>query len=631
MKDLYRRVASAALSAVLAAALLPVGAQAEETGPLQPDSREDLICICEGPCEQGNMNADCPVCGAEGAAPEACARFSVQPEEPAAVEEDGPALLGVLDSAAYIDENGAAQTQSGVTEVTEEDTVWTSGWYIAQGNLTIRSRVTVDGAVVLILADGCNLTVDGGINVSAGNSFTVYGQENGSGFLRAVGATYDSSSGDAGIGGNADEVDFGEIMLAATGTITATGGYRAAGIGGGGKMDNQVRTTGSITICSGTVQGKGGTLAAGIGSGADGSGNGSTIRITGGTVTGDGSAAIGAGYNGYAGDIEISGGTVFAEGNGLIGADEQWRGGMDGQFSTGENGNAVIFAESIQDQDQKADWSGMIFQGKDGQVYGTSVAPTEDFTIPGGYTLTIPWNATLRIEDGITAANNGIIENCGTISGAIGGTVNTWLALEILDENGADLAGKIRYGQTIFLKAFGPNLPESASQVSFTCNETSLGDAQILNGAAVLEIALPETADGSWPAGKYVFAAEAEDITGQQAAELRYLIVPQQPQATEVTATSITLQEVSYPELSPVPAVQYGYVRAGKTAQDITWKESAVFTGLDAGTDYQVFARIVGDSTYHEMCSEGVRISTEPGLNAFPAGGLDLANGSLNI
>ena len=33
MKDLYRRVASAALSAVLAAALLPVGAQAEETGP----------------------------------------------------------------------------------------------------------------------------------------------------------------------------------------------------------------------------------------------------------------------------------------------------------------------------------------------------------------------------------------------------------------------------------------------------------------------------------------------------------------------------------------------------------------------------------------------------------------------
>ena len=58
MKDLYRRVASAALSAVLAAALLPVGAQAEETGPLQPDSREDLICMCEGPCEQGNMNAD---------------------------------------------------------------------------------------------------------------------------------------------------------------------------------------------------------------------------------------------------------------------------------------------------------------------------------------------------------------------------------------------------------------------------------------------------------------------------------------------------------------------------------------------------------------------------------------------
>lgn len=72
-------------------------------------------------------------------------------------------------------------------------------------------------------------------------------------------------------------------------------------------------------------------------------------------------------------------------------------------------------------------------------------------------------------------------------------------------------------------------------------------------------------------------------------------------------------------------------MRAGETAKSISWKSDPQFTGLDAGTDYLVFVRIKGDANYHEVCSEGVRISTEPGLSVFPAGGLDLANGSVEI
>ena len=643
MKKFYSRLTAVVLSTALLVTVLPSGVSAQEQEPLLA---EGAVCTCTVPCTGGSMNAECTVCAAEGAVPEDCAapvvpsgnavsdaNGTVDPGN----EENEPALLGVQNSVAYVDKTGTPQTQDNVTEVTYSDTTWESGWYVVQDqHIVIPGRVTVEGTVTLILADGCDLTVNGGIDVSPGNTFTVYGQEGGSGSLVASGETHGSISGDAGIGGNADTVDFGDITLAATGTITATGGYRAAGIGGGGKGDNQVRTTGTITISSGTVQGTGGTFAAGIGNGADGSGNIGTIRITGGTVTGAGDAAIGAGYNGYAGDIEISGGTVLAttngiEKNGVIGADQQWRGGMEGQFSTGEHGNAVIFAGSIQDQDQKTDWSGVIFQGETGQVYGTSVTPVEDFTIPSGYTLTIPGDAALNIDSGITATNDGTIENCGIISGDIQGTpANTCLALEILDETGTDLEGKISYGQSITLRAFGPNLP-TEGDVAFTYNETSLGSASIQDGAAVLKVALPETAGGNWPIGNYIFKAEADDITGEQTTELRYLIVPPEPQAAEVTSTSITLQEVSYPDRVPAPTVEYGYVRADGTDGSISWTNNPQLTNLDCGTDYMVFVRIRGDANYHEMRSNGVQISTEPGLNAFPAGGLDLANGSVEI
>lgn len=645
MKKFHSRLTAIVLSTALLVTVLPSGVSAQEPESL---SAEEATCTCTVPCTEESMNPECTVCAAEGAAPEDCAALVVSSgnivsdagnagdTDDAGDEENEPVLLGVQDSVAYVDGTGAAQTHDGVTEVMSSDTTWESGWYIADGTISMDHRVTVEGTVTLILADGCDLTVNGGIDVSPGNTFTVYGQEGGSGSLVASGETHGSTSGDAGIGGNADTVDFGDITLAATGTITATGGYRAAGIGGGGKGDNQVRTAGTITISSGTVQGTGGTFAAGIGNGADGSGNIGTIRITGGTVTGAGDAAIGAGYNGYAGDIEISGGTVLAttngiEKNGVIGADQQWRGGMDGRFSTGEHGNAVIFAGSIQDQDQKADWSGVIFQGETGQVYGTSVTHVEDFTIPSGYTLTVPGDAALHIEDGITVTNNGTIENCGMLFGDIQGTpANTRLALEILDETGADLEGKISYGQIITLRAFGPNLPKEGA-VRFTCNGKSLDSVPVQDGAAVLKISLPKTADENWAIGNCIFEAEAGGITGEQAAELRYLIVAPEPQTAEVTSTSITLQEVSYPDLSPAPTVQYGYVRADETNGRISWTEDPRLTNLDCGTDYVVFVRIQGDGTYHEMCSAGVRISTEPGLSAFPAGGLDLANGSVGI
>ncbi|MBQ4103544.1 MAG: leucine-rich repeat protein, partial [Clostridia bacterium] len=95
-----------------------------------------------------------------------------------------------------------------------------------------------------------------------------------------------------------------------TGCLTAQGGDRAAGIGGG-----YSGASSKITISGGTVTAEGGSFGAGIGGGFNGAG--SEITISGGTVTAQGGgrgAGIGGGDISSGSEIEISGGTITATG-----------------------------------------------------------------------------------------------------------------------------------------------------------------------------------------------------------------------------------------------------------------------------------------------------------------------------
>ena len=102
------------------------------------------------------------------------------------------------------------------------------------------------------------------------------------------------------------------------GSLTATGGASAAGIGGDWKGSGE-----NITITGGTVNATGGDYAAGIGGGSvsfwgGNVGSGKNITITGGSVTATGGygggAGIGGGENGHGEDITINGGRVNAAG-----------------------------------------------------------------------------------------------------------------------------------------------------------------------------------------------------------------------------------------------------------------------------------------------------------------------------
>ena len=119
----------------------------------------------------------------------------------------------------------------------------------------------------------------------------------------------------AGIGGG--YLGDGKNITITGGTVNATGNEDGAGIGGGSSGSGE-----NITINDGKVTATGGSYAAGIGGGSVGAwggdaGSGKNITINGGTVnaTGtDGGAGIGGGENGNGEDITINGGKVNASG-----------------------------------------------------------------------------------------------------------------------------------------------------------------------------------------------------------------------------------------------------------------------------------------------------------------------------
>ena len=271
-------------------------------------------------------------------------------------------------------ENGNKVTQGGKTKENDTDTVITN----RDSSTASSNTVTIDadeGKTVNVTLDNVTINVDEGYKYGYDpNAYKTAVSVTGSGNTNIElngNNTLTSGYGHAGLEHNKTD-DSGTLTIQdeknddgsakgsasdTTGSLTATGGYHSAGIGGSDKQDGQVTITGGeiianggsqgagigggagnqnavggdgdVTISGGTITATGGSLGAGIGGGAYGNG---TVTVTDGDITakatGNYGAGIGGGYGaipedtliGGNGTVTISGGTITEASGGYMAA-----------------------------------------------------------------------------------------------------------------------------------------------------------------------------------------------------------------------------------------------------------------------------------------------------------------------
>ena len=292
-----KRILSILLCCVMLVGLLPTAAFAEGS------AEEPPVCSCETACTAEAMNADCPICGVEGALPENCAKCA-QPADDAAVQPEGEvsdpqpktaltALIGGSETAK--DVSTAEELTAAIADV-NFDTVRLASDINIDTTLTVNRTVTLD-------LNGYTLTCG---DPECDNIFSV--NEHGNLTVK-----------DSGTGGKIDGQNYncgfsinGGILTLKSGTIincTTNGDGGAVDISDGGKFE---MSGGAITNCKTNDD-----------SGAVDIGDGCTFIMNSGTISGC--------------SVDDDAGAIFIKGN----ASFVMNGGTIENCSAGNNGGAV--------------------------------------------------------------------------------------------------------------------------------------------------------------------------------------------------------------------------------------------------------------------------------------------------
>ena len=261
-------------------------------------------------------------------------------------------------------ENGNKVTQGGKTKENDTDTVITNRDSSTASSNTVTIHAD-EGKTVNVTLDNVTINVDEGYKYGYDpNAYKTAVSVTGSGNTNIElngNNTLTSGYGHAGLEHNKTD-DSGTLTIQdeknddgsakgsasdTTGSLTATGGYHSAGIGGSDKQDGQVTITGGEIIANGGSQG------AGIGGGAGNQnavGGDGDVTISGGTITATG-GSLGAGIGGGAygnGTVTVTDGDITAKATGNYGA------GIGGGFGAipkdtliGGNGTVTISGGTI--------------------------------------------------------------------------------------------------------------------------------------------------------------------------------------------------------------------------------------------------------------------------------------------
>lgn len=339
-----------------------------------------------------------------------------------------------LTNTPYINADGT-EGSAGCISVTNQ-TTWAAGWYVVDSNTTISDRITVNGDVKLILADGCTLTVSQGIAVTDSNSLTVYCQSGHTGALIAT----NPSEGGAAIGGSNNR-DRGTKA----GPITINGGNITANVNSAGGacigMSGWGGASGSVTINNGYVK-----LVCNAG-GEGAFGDQGTRQINGGVVEYEGSA-----------EDKMSGATI---------------------------NNCILFKQS----------DGQVY-GNAALAFDYTIPSGKALTIPAGKTLTILEGKTLTVPAENALTNNGMVKLDGTITGPF--TNNGTVQVKVkLDANGGSVNPTSAYAS--FNATSGLGLPDpTRSGLTFTGWYTAASGGTKINGGATMTVTAGQTLYAHW-------------------------------------------------------------------------------------------------------------------------------------
>ncbi len=236
-----KRLLSILLMCCMVLTLLPTTAFAE-------GSEEELpVCTCETSCTVESMNDDCPVCGAEGASAENCAKY-IKPADDAAVQPEGKVsdpqpetalttLIGGNDTLKEV--NSESELTNAIADSTV-DTVRLAGDISISSTLTVNRTVTLDlnGHVlkyesankgsVIVVENGGQLTIEDSNTSNLSHKFNPNGKlwvlDEASGTEAVTGGVitggtgypFHLSSGTVNCGGG--------VYIAPGGQLTMTGG-----------------------------------------------------------------------------------------------------------------------------------------------------------------------------------------------------------------------------------------------------------------------------------------------------------------------------------------------------------------------------------------------------------------------
>ena len=376
-------------------------------------------CSCTTLCTEGNINPDCPVCGAEGADLTACKGAPLMMRAAPLAAEEIKLFIG----GQQITESGCYENQNGT-------------WTKVDGTEPANGQFYYDAATFTLTLNQAEITHDQTVKVAEGYTYE--------GSVIAFSQTAD--------------VSLKIVVSQGTSTITGTGGIRvesttgnaSLSIKGSGSLDVEPKGSNSgITLCSS---------------------KNTNLDIDGADVTASSPAQYGV-YLISSTDasststITVNNGSLTTGGNGNVGIYYYWSGTSNaGTSSLTVSGNAVVDTRNSQIMAQNKETvvqvgagsdgnGGIVFNGKSGTVYG-DVTLQEDLEIGKDETLTIGKDASLTVPDETTLTNNGTIINKGTLTGDVGGigTVTPKITTDSLPNGTVNTA----YSQTLTADGTAP-------------------------------------------------------------------------------------------------------------------------------------------------------------------------------